>query len=221
MPLRVLVADDDPRLRAMLRRSLGFAGFDVDEANDGPSALAAALSSRHDLIVLDLTMPGMDGLEVCRRLREQSSVPILILTARGELDDRVAGLRGGADDYLAKPFALDELTARLHALARRSGADVGDTLTVGELELDLLGREAHRSGRPLALTPLELTLLEALMRRPNQVVTRQSLWEHGWGVDQTGQSNALAVALSNLRQKLGPPSPIATVRGLGYRLREP
>lgn len=218
MPLRVLIADDDANLRTMLRRSLTFAGFDVEEAPDGPSALRAGFSSRPDLVVLDVGMPGMDGFEVCRRLREQSSVPVLMLTARADLDDRVAGLMGGADDYLAKPFAIEELAARLHALARRAGADPSDVVAAGDVELDVRGREARRAGRPLGLTALELDLLELLVRRPNQIVSHRAMWEHGWGDDRSGQSNALTVALGGLRTKLGEPAVIETVRGLGYRM---
>jgi len=221
MTIRVLVADDDDRIRAMLRRGLHYAGFEVLEAADGEQALSVAISAEPDLIVLDVAMPKLDGLEVCRRLRQTSAVPILMLTARGELPDRVAGLRGGADDYLAKPFAFQELTARLDALARRSGLMAGERLIFADLELDAETGAVIRAGTPIELAPRERDLLELLMRHPGQVLETATVWERVWGADRSGESNALNVAFSGLRRKLGDPGLIETVRGTGYRLRVP
>jgi two-component system response regulator MprA len=205
----------------MLRRGLHYAGFEVLEAADGEQALSVAISAEPDLIVLDVAMPKLDGLEVCRRLRQTSAVPILMLTARGELPDRVAGLRGGADDYLAKPFAFQELTARLDALARRSGLMAGERLIFADLELDAETGAVIRAGAPIDLAPRERDLLELLMRHPGQVLETATVWERVWGADRRGESNALNVAFSGLRRKLGDPGLIETVRGTGYRLRAP
>ena len=221
MGLRILIAEDDARLRAMLRRGLGYAGFEVLEAADGEAALAQALDVGPDLVVLDVGLPILDGLAVCRSLRAASSVPILLLTARGEVADRVRGLREGADDYLVKPFAFQELIARLEALARRSGLALGATLTFGDLTLDADSGEVHRAARRIELKPRERELLELLMRHPGQVLLTGVIWERLWGADRSGDSNALNVALSGLRRKLGEPPLIATVRGVGYRLEEP
>ena len=221
MGLRVLVADDDLRIRAMLRRGLHYAGFDVLEAQDGEQALLLALTQEPDLVVLDIAMPKLDGYEVCRRLRETSRVPILMLTARGELPDRVAGLRGGADDYLVKPFAFQELIARLEVLARRGGLQAATILTFADLELDTETGAVTRGGRPVELAPRERDLLELLIRHPSQVLETAVVWERVWGEDRQGESNALNVAFSGLRRKLGTPNLVETVRGIGYRLRDP
>ena len=220
MGLRVLIAEDDPRLRAMVRRGLGYAGFEVLEAADGQEALARALSAQPDLVVLDVGMPKLDGLAVCRALRATSSVPILMLTARGEVSDRVNGLRDGADDYLVKPFAFQELVARLEALARRSGLEIGEVLSFADLQLETASGELHRGGARIELKPRERELLELLLRHPGQVLTTPTIWERLWGEDRSGESNALNVALSGLRRKLGEPALVATVRGIGYRLEE-
>ncbi len=220
MGLRVLIAEDDPRLRAMVRRGLGYAGFEVLEAEDGQAALNQALSVRPDLVVLDVGMPKLDGLAVCRALRATSSVPILMLTARGEVSDRVNGLRDGADDYLVKPFAFQELVARLEALARRSGLEVSETLSFADLALETETGELRRGGELIELKPRERELLELLLRHPGQVLTTATLWERLWGEDRSGESNALNVALSGLRRKLGEPPLVATVRGVGYRLEK-
>jgi two-component system response regulator MprA len=221
MGLRVLIADDDPRVLGMLRRGLHYEGFEVLEAADGEQALSVALSSAPDLVVLDITMPKLDGVEVCRRLRETSRVPILMLTARGEVPDRVAGLRGGADDYLVKPFAFQELTARLEALARRAGLMSAEVLAFADIELDTETGKVTRGTEAIELAPRERDLLELLLRHPNQVLETGTVWERVWGDDRSGESNALNVAFSGLRRKLGEPTIIETVRGLGYRLRKP
>ena len=221
MGLRVLVADDDPRILGMLRRGLHYAGFEVLEAADGEQALRAALSADPDLVVLDIGMPKLDGYEVCQRLRETSRVPILMLTARGELPDRIAGLRGGADDYLVKPFAFQELTARLEALARRAGLMATEILRFDDVELNTETGVVARRGHAVELAPRERDLFELLLRHPHQVLETATVWERVWGDDRSGESNALNVAFSGLRRKLGTPSIIETVRGIGYRLRDP
>jgi two-component system, OmpR family, response regulator MprA len=221
MPIRVLVADDDPKTLAMLRRGLRHAGFAVIEASDGAEALALSLRAVPDLVVLDVGMPILDGYEVCRRLRASSSVPVLMLTARREVDDRVAGLRRGADDYLTKPFAFEELVARLEGLSRRVGLEAAKSLAFADLTLDCAGRTATRDGRPIELTRREFDLLELLLRNPRQVLPTATIWERVWGDDLSGVSNSLAVTIGTLRRKLGEPSIFESVRGLGYRLREP
>lgn len=221
MALRVLIAEDDERLRAMVRRGLGYAGFEVLEAADGQDALSQALSVQPDLVVLDIAMPKLDGLAVCRALRAASSVPILMLTARGEISDRVTGLREGADDYLVKPFAFQELVARLEALARRSGLELGEMLSFTDVTLDTETGAVRRGDRLVELKPRERELLELLMRHPGQVLSPGTIWERVWGEDRSGESNALNVAFSGLRRKLGEPAVVATVRGVGYRLEAP
>ena len=217
----VLIAEDDARLRAMLRRGLGYAGYELLEAEDGEAALRLGLEARPDLVILDVGLPKLDGLAVCRALRADSAVPILILTARGEVSDRVTGLREGADDYLVKPFAFQELVARLEALARRQGLSVSELIRVGELELHAGTGEVRRDGRPIELRPRERELLELLMRHPGQVLSPAVIWQRLWGTDLSGRSNALNVALSGLRRKLGDPPLLETVRGVGYRLAVP
>ena len=226
MGLRVLIAEDDERLRAMLSRGLRYAGFEVYEAGDGLLALEQAQRLSPDLVVLDIGMPGMDGLAVCRRLRATSAVPILMLTARGEVSDRVSGLRGGADDYVVKPFVFQELVARLEALARRSGLMLGERLSFADVVLETETGAVLRAGNALELKPRERELLELLLRHPGQVLSATVIWERLWGEDRGGSSNALNVAFSGLRRKLGQPELVATVRGVGvhgvgYRLREP
>ncbi|HET9074188.1 MAG TPA: response regulator transcription factor [Solirubrobacteraceae bacterium] len=221
MGLSVLIAEDDARLRAMLRRGLGYAGYALLEAEDGETALSLGLAARPDLVILDVGLPRMDGLAVCRALRADSGVPILMLTARGEIADRVTGLREGADDYLVKPFAFQELVARLEALARRQGLSVSEVLRAGELELHADTGEVRRGGRLIELRPRERELLELLMRHPGQVLSPGVIWQRLWGADLSGQSNALNVALSGLRRKLGDPPLVETVRGVGYRVAAP
>ncbi len=213
----VLVVDDDASVRRMLERSLRAEGFVVDGASDGGGALAAAERTPHDVIVLDVAMPGLDGLDVCRRLRAKGvTAGILMLTARDSVADRVAGLESGADDYLVKPFAVEELVARIRALSRR-GRPQDAVMSFGELSLDLETRTARRAGMVVRLTPREVDLLELLLRTPRQVVTRESAIEQIWG--QAAVPNVVDRYVANLRGKLGDPPLIHTVRGVGFTLR--
>jgi len=225
----VLVVDDDANLLRMLRRGLSFAGYTVAEAEDGATALRRALQSQFDLIVLDVMLPEpLDGFEVARRLREgDSDVPILMLTARGQLADKVAGFASGADDYLAKPFEFEELLVRVAALLRRvrraSGPDQRELLAYADVELNLTTREAWRSGEPLPLTAREFDLLAFLLERPRHVLTRDQLFRGVWGSDYLGGSNIIDANISVLREKLesgGRARLVQTVRGVGYSLRE-
>jgi two-component system response regulator MprA len=222
--MRILVVDDEPAVRDAVRRALVLAGFDVETAPDGEEALAAIAARAPDALVLDVLMPGMDGLEVCRRLRAAGDrVPVLMLTARDSVADRVTGLDAGADDYLVKPFALEELLARLRALMRRSGNGGGTTLRFGDLTLDLAAYTASRGDRRIELTRTEFALLELFMRNPRLVLTRSVIHERIWGYDFGPGSNALGVYVGYLRRKLeagGEPRLIQTVRGVGYVLRE-
>jgi len=221
--MRILVVDDDPAVRRSLQHALSRDGYDVASAADGASALAEHGVFRPDVMVLDVLMPEPNGLEVCRALRSGGhDTPILMLTARDLVSDRVAGLDAGADDYLAKPFALDELRARLRALLRRSGAGA-EVLRFADIELDLGACRATRAGRRLDLTKTELSLLELFMRNPRRVLSRTQIFESVWGYDFGPESNALWVYVSYLRTKLevdGDTRVIQTVRGLGYVLRE-
>ena len=217
MPERVLVVDDDALVRRMLTRSLAAEGFEVEHVADGGAALAAAESSAPDLVVLDVTMPGLDGLAVCRRLRANGlRGSILMLTARDAVADRVAGLEAGADDYLVKPFAIEELVARLHALGRR-GRDDGDRLAYGDLVLELSTRTAQRGGRPVSLTARESDLLELLLRNARVVVPRERAIEEIWR--EAAVPNVVDRYVARLRRKLGEPPLIHTVRGVGFMLR--
>jgi two-component system, OmpR family, response regulator MprA len=221
--MRILVVDDDPAVRRSVEHALRRDGYEVSSAADGSSALAEHGVFRPDAVVLDVLMPEPNGLEVCRTLRSAGhDTPILMLTARDLVTDRVAGLDAGADDYLAKPFALDELRARLRALLRRSGAKA-EVLRFADVELDLGGCRVDRAGRRLALTKTELSLLELFLRNPRRVLSRTQIFESVWGYDFGPQSNALWVYVSYLRNKLeadGGIRLIQTVRGLGYVLRE-
>jgi two-component system, OmpR family, response regulator MprA len=222
MPTRVLVVDDDPAVRSAVARALRM-DYDVDEAADGAEALARHGTTPADAIVLDLLMPELGGLDVCRALRVRGDpVPVLVVTARDAVDDRVEGLDAGADDYLVKPFAVEELRARVRALLRRSGA--GDqVLRVADVTLDPSTREVHRGERRLQLTRTEFNLLELFMRNPKQVLTRSQIYERVWGYDFGATSNALWVYVGYLRRKLeegGEPRLLHTVRGVGYALRE-
>lgn len=223
--MRVLVAEDEPAVRTALRRALTMAGYEVVLAGDGAEALAGVARHGPDLVVLDVLMPEMDGLAACRRLRADGDArPVLMLTARDAVSDRVAGLDAGADDYLVKPFALDELLARIRALLRRSGIEAGSRLEVGDLTMDLAAHEVTLGTRRIALTRTEFALLELLMRNPRTVLTRDVIHERIWGYDFGPQSNALGVYVGYLRRKLeagGEPRVIHTVRGVGYVLREP
>jgi two-component system response regulator MprA len=225
--MRILVVDDERAVRESLRRALELEGYEVDLAEDGEQALERlGPTSVADAVILDVLMPGIDGLEVCRRLRaERNGVPVLMLTARAEVDSRVAGLDAGADDYLPKPFALAELLARLRALLRRAGNgdETGDVLRFSDLELDLGTREVRRGQRPIELTRTEFALLELFLRNPRQVLTRSIIFERVWGYDFGPSSNSLDVYIGYLRRKTeddGAPRLIHTVRGVGYALRE-
>lgn len=221
--MRILVVDDDPEIVSFLRRGLAYEGYGVDTAADGAEALTKARDKAPDLVVLDIMMPGLDGLEVARRLRQGGDVPILMLTAKGTVADRVAGLDSGADDYLVKPFAFDELLARVRALLRRRQPSAGDLLRFNELSLDASTREVRRGAELIDLTTQEFDLLELFMRHPRQVLKRDMIYEKVWGYDFAGESNVLEVYVRYLRAKLevgGKPRLIHTVRGVGYALRE-
>jgi two-component system response regulator MprA len=223
--MRVLVVDDERPVREALERALRLEGYDVDLAADGGEALAQLAHASPDVIVLDVLMPEVDGLEVCRRLRSAGDrTPILLLTARDAVSDRVEGLDAGADDYLVKPFALEELHARLRALLRRSANDSGTVLRFGDLSLDTGTREIRRGERRIELTRTEFLLLELFLRNPRQVLTRSLIFDRVWGYDFGPTSNALEVYVGYLRRKTeadGEPRLIHTVRGVGYALREP
>ena len=225
MPTRLLVVDDDRAVRESLRRALTLEGYEVELAEDGADGLARVAGADPDAIVLDVAMPVVDGIEMCRRLRhEGNGLPILMLTARESVTDRVAGLDAGADDYLVKPFALEELLARLRALLRRSdGAAPGDVLEFADLTLDTGTRQVSRGDRAIELTRTEFSLLELFLRNPRQVLTRSLIFERVWGYDFGPTSNSLEVYVGYLRRKTeagGEPRVIHTVRGVGYALRE-
>jgi two-component system response regulator MprA len=224
--MRVLVVDDDRSLRDAVRRALSLAGYEVDVAEGGQHGLTRIAARNPDAVVLDIGMPDIDGLEVCRRLRNSGNrVPILMLTARDAIEDRIDGLDAGADDYLVKPFDLGELKARLRALMRRSGAAAEpDELSFGEVRLDADRHGASVDGRFVELTRTEFQLLELLMRNPRRVLRHAVIYERVWGYDFGPESNALRVYIGYLRRKLedaGSPRLIHTVRGVGYVLREP
>jgi two-component system, OmpR family, response regulator MprA len=224
---RILVVDDEPAVQNALSRALTLEHYEVAMASDGLEALERLGAAPYEAIILDIAMPHMDGLEVCRRLREGGdSTPVLMLTARGEVDDRVAGLDVGADDYLVKPFALRELLARMRALLRRTGDGDGDeqTLAFADLRLDLSAHEAWRGERQMALTRTEFLLLELFLRHPRQVLTRSAIFESVWGYDFGSSSNSLGVYMGYLRRKTevdDEPRLLHTVRGVGYVLRTP
>ncbi len=221
---RILIIEDDPAILKVLQRGLTYEGYVVDTATDGRSGLILARDQQPDLVILDLMLPGIDGLEVCHRLRTVSgSIPILILTAKDAVQDRIQGLDAGADDYMVKPFNLDELLARVRALLRRTQADRLPILKFADLILDTGARQAKRGDRVINLTAKEYDLLELFMRHPRQVLTREVIFDRVWGYDFGGESNVLEVYIRYLRQKLeegGEPRLIYTVRGVGYVLRE-
>jgi two-component system response regulator MprA len=224
--VKILVVDDERAVRESLRRALELEGYDVGLASDGSEALEKLeAEAQPDAVILDVLMPGTDGLEVSRTMRRSGSrVPVLMLTARAEVGDRVAGLDAGADDYLTKPFALEELLARLRALLRRTADGSGKALRFADLELDPGTREVKRGGEPIELTRTEFSLLELFMLNPRQVLTRSVIFERVWGYDFGYGSNSLDVYIGYLRRKTeagGRPRLIHTVRGVGYALREP
>ena len=225
--MRILVVDDERAVRESLRRALELEGYEIELAGDGNEALSRLESSEEpDAMILDVLMPGVDGLEVCRRIRGTGSkLPVLMLTARTEVEDRVAGLDAGADDYLTKPFALEELLARVRALLRRTtDGDDGEVLRFADLELDPGTREVQRGERQIELTRTEFSLLELFLQNPRQVLTRTVIFERVWGYDFGFASNSLDVYIGYLRRKTeasGEPRVIHTVRGVGYALREP
>ena len=223
---RILVVDDEPAVQSALARALTMERYEVSQAVDGVQALERLGADPYEAVILDIAMPRLDGIEVCRRLREGGDrTPVLMLTARGEVDDRVAGLDAGADDYLVKPFALRELLARVRALLRRaedgeSGAP--ETLSFEDVRLDLRSHEAWRGERLLALTRTEFVLLEMFLRHPREVLTRSAIFEHVWGYDFGSSSNSLGVYMGYLRRKTevgDEPRLLHTVRGVGYVLR--
>ena len=221
---RILVIEDEQEIANYLRRGLVLEGFLVTVAGDGPTGLAAARETPHDLVILDLMLPGLDGLEVARRLRAASDIPIIILTARDAVADRVLGLENGADDYLVKPFAFEELLARIRVqLRRRQTGQQSDVLRFSALTLDTAARELRVHERRVELTAKEYELLELFMRHPNQVLTREVIYDRVWGYDFGGESNIIEVYVRYLRQKLeagGVARVLQTVRGAGYILRE-
>jgi two-component system, OmpR family, response regulator MprA len=224
--VKILVVDDERAVRESLRRALELEGYEIELADDGIAALQTVESSGEpDAMILDVLMPGLDGLEVARRLRRGGSrLPILMLTARVEVDDRVAGLDAGADDYVTKPFALEELLARVRALLRRTHEDDAKKLAFADVELEPGTREVTRGGDPIDLTRTEFSLLELFMRNPRQVLTRSVIFERVWGYDFGFGSNSLDVYIGYLRRKTeagDKPRLIQTVRGVGYALREP
>jgi two-component system response regulator MprA len=223
-PTRILVVDDDAKIRTVVRRGLAYEGYRVVEAASGEEGLEKAREHLPDLVILDVMMPGMDGLEVTRRLRSSGDeIAILMLTARDEVKDRVEGLENGADDYLVKPFSFEELLARVHALLRRRTAPSGEVLRFADLELDVDAREARRAARTIELTTTEFNLLLLFLRHPRKVLTREVIMEHVWAYDFEGESNVLEVYVRYLRSKLeanGEARLIHTVRGAGYVLKE-
>lgn len=220
--MHILVVDDDPEIRRVLQRGLAYEGYTVELAADGQTALVLARQTPPDLVILDLRLPDLDGVEVCRRLRAGDDVPILMLTARDGVSDKVAGLDAGADDYLVKPFVMDELLARVRALLRRKQSPTGP-LHYADLVVDESTRQVRRGNRSIELTAREFDLLVFFLRHPRQVLTRDAIYEAIWGYDFEGESKVLEVYIRRLRDKLeagGEPSLIQTVRGVGYALRE-
>jgi two-component system response regulator MprA len=223
MSARILIIEDDEAILKFLRRGLAYDGYTVDTAIDGQTGLQLARENPPDLVVLDWMLPGMDGLEVCKRLRAGGPVPILMLTARTSITDRVEGLDAGADDYMVKPFELDELLARVRALLRRSQPSKPKIYKFADLTLDTGTRQASRADRVIDLTAKEYELLELFMRHPRQVLTRKNIYDDVWNYDFGGESNIIEVYVRYLRQKLegeGETRLLHTVRGMGYVLRE-
>ncbi len=220
---RILIIEDDQAILKLLQRGLAYEGYTVDTALDGRSGLNLSRDHQPDLVILDWMLPGMDGLEVCHRLRTGGEVPILMLTAKDTIEDRVQGLDAGADDYMIKPFNLDELLARVRALLRRTQPERIPVLKFSDLTLDTGSRQASRGSRLIPLTAKEYELLELFLRHPKQVLTREVIFDRVWGYDFGGESNVLEVYIRYLRQKLEADSEqrlIHTVRGVGYVMRE-
>lgn len=221
--MNILVVDDDPEIVSFLKRGLIYEGYSVDTAGDGTEALARAREMEPDLVILDIMMPGIDGVEVSKRLRQASDVPILMLTAKGTVADKITGLDSGADDYLVKPFAFDELLARVRALLRRRQPREGEVLRFSDLSLDTATREVRRGNEVIELTAQEFDLLQLFMRHRRQVLHRDRIYDRVWGYDFGGESNLIEVYVSYLRSKLeasGRPRLIHTVRGVGYVMKE-
>ncbi len=225
MHLRVLVVEDESSIAAFLKQGLTEEGFAVDVAGDGETAVDYALAAAYDVIILDVLLPRKDGLEVCAELRRRDlRTPILMLTARGEVEHRVQGLDAGADDYLVKPFAFAELLARLRALLRRPGPSLSAKLQAGDLTLDPATRRVERAGRPIDLTPREFALLELFLRHPGQVLSRTQIAEHVWNFNFYSESNIVDVYVRYLRRKIDEGHEaklLQTIRGVGYRLEVP
>jgi two-component system, OmpR family, response regulator MprA len=220
---RILIIEDDPAILKVLQRGLAYEGYTVDIATDGRTGLNLAHDHHPDLVILDWMLPGMDGLEVCRRLRLQGGLPILMLTAKDTIQDRVQGLDAGADDYIVKPFNLDELTARIRALLRRTQTERNQVYKFADLTMDTASRQVTRGKRLVPLTAKEYELLELFLRHPRQVLTREVIFDRVWGYDFGGESNVLEVYIRYLRQKLESENEsrlIHTVRSVGYVLRE-
>jgi len=222
--VKVLIVEDEARVAGFVKKGLEEQGFLVEVSDHGDAAYELARTRAYDVILLDIMLPGRDGLSILGNLRAQKqNVPIILLTARSELDERVQGLNLGADDYVTKPFFLEELIARIHAVARRRGGDQGMLLQAGDLVINLVTREVRRGGQILSLTPRELNLLEVLMRTPGRVFTRTQLLERVWGYDFDPQTNLVDVNIQRLRKKIdacGETQLLETVRGVGYRIRK-
>lgn len=224
MKASILIIEDDPGILKFVKRGLAYEGYKVHTAEDGDQGLEIARQETVDLVILDLMLPGIDGLEVCQQLREDGDVPILILTAKDKTSDRVTGLDMGADDYMVKPFEFKELMARIRALLRRTKQDTPKRLTFADLTLDQGTRRAYRDERVISLTAKEYELLELFLEHPRQVLTREIIYDRVWGYNFGGQSNIIEVYVRYLRQKLeeeGEPRLIHTLRGVGYVLRNP
>ena len=220
---RILIIEDDQAILKLLQRGLAYEGYTVDMSTDGRTGLILARDHTPDLVILDWMLPGIDGLEVCNRLRSGGSIPILMLTAKDTVQDRIQGLDAGADDYMVKPFNLDELLARVRALLRRTQPERVPVLKFADLTLDTGSRQAARGNRLVALTAKEYELLELFLRHPKQVLTREVIFDRVWGYDFGGESNVLEVYIRYLRQKLEAeeePRLLHTVRGVGYVMRE-
>lgn len=220
---RILVVDDEPFIVEMLTMGLTYEGFEVSVARTGYEALEQARANHPDLVVLDVMLPGMDGVEVCKKLRVQDNIGILMLTAKGEVEDRIQGLDSGADDYLVKPFSFRELMARVRAILRRKGINLQQVLRTGDVMLDRQTRKVTRGGNPVELTPREFDMLELFLTHPRQVFPRDVILNRVWGYDYLGDTNVIDVHISHLREKLGDDDRnlIRSVRGVGYGLEPP